>query len=49
MNNIKKFNETQKALLNFQKQTSYLEEMAQKKMEEKGVRSKAYFEDVSAN
>lgn len=44
MNNVKKFEETQKALLKFQEQTSYLEELAQKKMEEKGVRSKAYFE-----
>ena len=43
MNNIQKFNETQKALRNFQKQTNYLEEQAQEKLEKKGAFSKDYF------
>lgn len=43
MNNIKKFKETQKALREFQKQTSCLEEQAQKELEGKGAFSKDYF------
>lgn len=42
MNNIAKFNETQKALQNFQKQISYLEEKAQEKLEKEEVMSKKY-------
>lgn len=42
MNNMAKFNETQKALKNFQKQISYLEEKAQEKLEKEGAFSKKY-------
>ena len=40
MNNIAKFNETKKALINFQKQTNYLQQEAEKKIESEGPRLK---------
>lgn len=43
MNNIAKFEVTQKALQNFQNQLGNLEEKVQKKIEEEGAMSKEYF------
>lgn len=44
MNNVKKFEETKNALSNFQEQIVYLEQEAQRKLEDEGLRSRAYIQ-----
>lgn len=44
MNNVKKFEETKNALNNFQEQIVYLQQEAQRKLEDEGFRSRAYLQ-----